>query len=103
MLQVCLLSARAVGGTTDGLRSQLVIEEEHCTPRACRQKRQSLAKGFFQLDVRVLIQTHGVHSDYITRRERYRSAAGTDNTLTRPLPCFRRQVPIASTESCMRM
>ena len=79
MLQSCLPSARAVGGTTDALRSRLVIEEEHCTSSAFRQKCQSLAKGFFQLDVRVLIQTHGVHSDYITRMERYRSAAGTKN------------------------
>ena len=31
--------------------------------RACRQKYQSLAKGFFQLATRVLMQTHCVHGD----------------------------------------
>ena len=33
-------------------------------PRACRQKYQSLAKGFFQLATRVLMQTQCVHSEY---------------------------------------
>ena len=32
-------------------------------PRACRQMYQSLAKGFFQLAARVLMQTHYVHGD----------------------------------------
>ena len=32
-------------------------------PRACRQKYQSLAKGFFQLATRVLMQTQCGHGD----------------------------------------
>ena len=35
-------------------------------PRACRQKYQSLAKGFFQLATRVLMQTQCVHSESST-------------------------------------